>query len=758
MFNKIKLQLSFLFGKNRLKNEMSRYIFSFWVIILICTFVMTAIIYLYVDKITERNITDANNSTLLNFRNTTDSFILKNINAMGLSILSGDDIFVDLFDKPIGENYGTVTNIYNRLKSMENLNPIINEISIYYKNNDVLISTKGIIYLKNHSSKPDERDTEWITHLDSMKKISEWIGPRITSGKENIKSNPTNTITLLFKYPFSFNNSLGGVAISIDESKLHQLIKNTASENIQQIIIVNEKGIIISHNNENYISTTIYDLPYGKKLENLKNDSGYFVTREGGKKVIVSYASSAYNNWKYVTVNYTDQLAERYKFIYLMLLYFGVCLIITCLFVLFISMKRICKANSKVNDLSSIITEQENEIQKNRNIVRQNFYLNLINGIYQREDEITNQFQLLKIDFSYPLYIVSIIKLYGEKASDLRTFEYTKLKAMEFAKAAFQEAGINCLCTQSKKDIILILNLKDNSTDYKEIIRKICEHIYNELGFKTCAGLGNIFDNLLGITISYMQAISCINYSYLLSDKLLLTYDEIIPMETSKDIIPDTYIERFSNNLRLYNKKEAILCIHDLIADISQNTYSYSHVQSVLNHIISSLEKFKKQMSKETAANTYPDLFYSFGCCESIIDFTVLVENVLDSWIDSSESYSKTRNRELVEKAKLYINLNLKHECISLNSIANIMHISHNYLSRIFKEETAMYFIDYLTEARLEMSKDLLMCSDMQIENIAEIAGYSSQLYYNRKFKARYGVTPKQYRQANTININNDQL
>ena len=745
----IKRLLSFLAGDNTSKNKISRFIFSYLAVILICTTVMATIVYNYIDKKTESTIIDTNNSTLLNFRNTTDDFILKNIDNIALSILSGEDIFINLFTSPLDRNIYAVNTIYDRLKSLASLNSIITDISIYYKSNNVVISTKGIKYLDKDSNQPDSRDIGWISRLNGMSTLYEWMEPRKTVGKETNPSYSVNTITLLRKYPISYNSYLGGIAISLDESRLHQLIKNTASENIQQIIIVNEKGIIISHSDESLINTPISDLPFGKELKNFINDSGYFITQNDGKKIAVSYAASGYNSWKYVTVNYTDQQAERYKFLYLLLLYFVISLILICLLALILSLKRIIRANSEVKDLSSILREQENEIQKNRGVVRQNFYMNLIDGIYQKEDEIKDQLKLLKIDYSHPCYAVAVIKLYGEKASDVRTFEYTKLKIVEYSEAVFREMDINCLCTQSKKSVILILNIRDNDANCKEIIRKICGYIFNELGFKACAGISDVCGSPLKIAEAYGQAMACINYGYLLNEKYIFVYQEIKPLESSKNTISDTYLEKFTSALHIHNKKEAIHSVHDLTEDISHNTYSYNRVITVLMQFTAVLENFRKKAFKGDRDCAYDDLFYNFSCCENITDFTVLIENFLDEWIVTNESYSSMRNKELIERIKLYISSNISRQTVSLNSVADAMHISPNYLSRIFKEETGMYFIDYLIEARLEMSKDLLLCSDMRIESIAETAGYSSLMYYSRIFKSRYGVTPKQYRMEN---------
>ena len=110
-----------------------------------------------------------------------------------------------------------------------------------------------------------------------------------------------------------------------------------------------------------------------------------------------------------------------------------------------------------------------------------------------------------------------------------------------------------------------------------------------------------------------------------------------------------------------------------------------------------------------------------------------------------SNDRQNIRNKEIVAKVKDYIKRNILNQDISLNSVADSFYLSPNYLSKIFKDETNINFIDYLVETRLEMSKELLMSGKLSIEEISSVVGYSSSQYFIRKFKTRYGKTPKQY-------------
>ena len=100
-----------------------------------------------------------------------------------------------------------------------------------------------------------------------------------------------------------------------------------------------------------------------------------------------------------------------------------------------------------------------------------------------------------------------------------------------------------------------------------------------------------------------------------------------------------------------------------------------------------------------------------------------------------------------VAKAKELIELYIQQEKqISLESIANEIHISPFYLSRIFKKTEGTNFLDYLLDCRIERAKLLLSTTGDTIISIALSCGYSEVNSFYRLFKKKTGFTPSEYR------------
>jgi YesN/AraC family two-component response regulator len=63
-------------------------------------------------------------------------------------------------------------------------------------------------------------------------------------------------------------------------------------------------------------------------------------------------------------------------------------------------------------------------------------------------------------------------------------------------------------------------------------------------------------------------------------------------------------------------------------------------------------------------------------------------------------------------------------------------------------------FTEYVTRTRLDKAAGLLQNeARMSVAEIASLVGYRNPQYFHNKFKARYGITPVQFRNANSTNI-----
>jgi len=83
----------------------------------------------------------------------------------------------------------------------------------------------------------------------------------------------------------------------------------------------------------------------------------------------------------------------------------------------------------------------------------------------------------------------------------------------------------------------------------------------------------------------------------------------------------------------------------------------------------------------------------------------------------------------------------------SLTELAEHIGLNPNYLSSVFKSNFGIAFQDYVMNMRLERAKILLLSTEMRNYEIADAIGMEDVNYFGVRFKNKFGVSPKQYKQ-----------
>lgn len=91
------------------------------------------------------------------------------------------------------------------------------------------------------------------------------------------------------------------------------------------------------------------------------------------------------------------------------------------------------------------------------------------------------------------------------------------------------------------------------------------------------------------------------------------------------------------------------------------------------------------------------------------------------------------------------------YENITLNEMAEIVHMDRAYFSKFFKKNTGTNFKDYLSNIRLQYALRDLIESDKAITKVAVDNGFFNVNGFNKKFKAQYQQTPSEYRNYHSI-------
>lgn len=115
--------------------------------------------------------------------------------------------------------------------------------------------------------------------------------------------------------------------------------------------------------------------------------------------------------------------------------------------------------------------------------------------------------------------------------------------------------------------------------------------------------------------------------------------------------------------------------------------------------------------------------------------------------VDAAADYCSAEHLRLIRHLRDHL-ISDRSGYVSLARLAEEHHLSVSHLQKLFRQVYGMPVYHYVREYRLEQAAVELIGSDKRIVDVALDAGYDSPSKFAAAFKARYRMTPSDYRAA----------
>lgn len=162
-------------------------------------------------------------------------------------------------------------------------------------------------------------------------------------------------------------------------------------------------------------------------------------------------------------------------------------------------------------------------------------------------------------------------------------------------------------------------------------------------------------------------------------------------------------------------------------------TNRLSELEPLFAGIIQSFPKRRDELPLEIRAN--------------LLKILIVVNEELNSTRPVTfENETIKHNYEKVMNCKRLIDGHPDHK-FPLSMLAEMSGLSQNFFCKIFKQIIGSSPLEYITETRIRLAKNLLTTSTLSIEEISARSGFDDVTYFYRIFKRHTNMTPNAFRQ-----------
>ena len=397
------------------------------------------------------------------------------------------------------------------------------------------------------------------------------------------------------------------------------------------------------------------------------------------------------------------------------------------------------------------------ELTKGYSLValKRDFLLSLIAGFYSQLDEIKTRISVLGLPIAVNNILTVIMTVQQENKRDQEEYllENSIINIIDEILLD-THSGICCHVTENKYIILLsyasIYSEKMRQERYYEVLNRISVCTYKYMNVKANFYQGSVVANITNIKKSYQVAEEKYRNRYyegmekhdLVADK---PFDALAVFDSERE-------RSLMAQIRSNNKKAAMDIVRDVFEELCKWSPSLIESQIVFIDLLGVLNRSCKErcidinkiyVDKKTPQEKFNEFTSITDAKEWFITLyeRVLQEGGLQLQIPTSD---------YVSEAISFIHRHYA-ENISQTMLADNIGISSVYLSKLFKDNLQIGFMEYLNNYRLEKAKVLMKQNNFSNKMVAGLCGFNDDAYFSKVFKKAEGMTPKEFRKANEL-------
>lgn len=282
----------------------------------------------------------------------------------------------------------------------------------------------------------------------------------------------------------------------------------------------------------------------------------------------------------------------------------------------------------------------------------------------------------------------------------------------------------------------------------REVVKKSRNFVSTEKTYQICGVFGLATNDIYQAYRSYESAVIYLQKFFYFG------YHQVrccIKEEEKKLVFDETLMESFTDSLKEFKREQTYACMEQIYNQLrSQHTVLVSSIKGIYFKLLDYL---------------YEEVDRSFYCeydCENVRR-GILLEKIhsIDTLTECSEYlyeqveeyYQSAKNLAVNNKSIIeimeFINKSYDNADLSVGEIANQVFLTPNYMMMLFKKKMGKTVLQYLTEVRMEVAKELLVDGRVKLSEVALKVGFRDSGYFSKVFHRYVGVSPSIYREKN---------
>jgi two-component system response regulator YesN len=306
--------------------------------------------------------------------------------------------------------------------------------------------------------------------------------------------------------------------------------------------------------------------------------------------------------------------------------------------------------------------------------------------------------------------------------------------------------------------VAFIIQKFDKSTiDIPEVSEKcgdLQEVINNGFGFTVTIAVSSNGTSAMELTDKLRECMGSLEYKSYIGNNSIIHYSDLNSFFRYDDYSAlENYQKQLLENIKSGNSELVKVTTQNISKYVNTNNINISYLKNFYYSTLSSINNIRISVlaidadKKHEEGRDIASLLKLIDKCDSVDELNSLLEEVAMRIASRVNSFNNKSLKLILRKAIDYIHEHYN-EQVTLNEVAENIYVSTFYISRMFKKELGISFVDYLNDVRIEKAKELLKDVKYKTYEVAELVGIPDPHYFSKIFKKYSGMTPSEYKET----------
>lgn len=402
--------------------------------------------------------------------------------------------------------------------------------------------------------------------------------------------------------------------------------------------------------------------------------------------------------------------------------------------------------------VEKLISEIEDEQQIKDELQRSE----IKNAIFQQIYHTTDNNSPLQVGLNVRVYpFVCLVKDYVQQAhryskQDMEVFLHNIKQSIESVAV---ELGFEAISMYMSKGLLFTCLIQSRDREYH--LEKLIEDVMKQASYYSLSFVWS--DSIIAIADikdKYSDLLKICKYFPLVGEneilfsnhKLTRPIAQNYPHDIEKELMEVLYHGEWKESDQIQSHVEK------LFRYFKTNAFFLHEVKDVCTQVLNNLLKEYEGLPGIKAIHA--DFHYQQSIDLLLFNSYALLQRLFEQDIERIREKLDLKKVEkadwLVQQAEEYIQSYFR-SAIKVQEVADVINVSANYFSTLFKQKTGDNFNEYVNRLRVEEAKSLLVNTPFKVSEISKQVGFREYKYFVHVFKKFSGLTPTNYRKL-TVN------